>query len=120
MDKLPSADSGLSDMLTTVKNLVQAVNALAQNYLNVEGVSNSGPITAPTVVKSSGGRVARVSVTTVGSTTGMIYDGASLQATGKPLFVIPEAIGLSVVMMPCSYGVLVVPGTGMVVSVSWS
>ncbi len=120
-----SAGASLSDILSAIKNLVTAVNALAQNYLNVEGLTNSGPLTAPTVVKASAGRVARVSVTTLGSTTGTIYDGAALTSwvapvVPKPMYIIPEAVGVYELNWPFDFGILVVPGTGMAVSVSWS
>jgi hypothetical protein len=115
-----SAGASLSDILSAIKNLVTAVNALAQNYLNVEGLTNSGPLAAPTVVKASAGRVARVSVTTAGSTVGMIYDGASLSATLKPMYPIPDAVGVTEFIWPMAFGILVVPGTGQTVSVSYS
>jgi hypothetical protein len=117
-----SAGGSLSDLLTAAKNIVLAINALAQNYLNVQGSINFAGITAPTVVKASSGRIARVSVIVAGSSTGFIYDGASLSATTKPLYVIPMAVGTEPyeVNMPTSFGLLVVPGTGMTVSGSCS
>ena len=115
-----SAGASLSDILSAIKNLVTAVNALAQNYLNVEGLTNSGPLAVPTVVKASAGRVVRVSVTTAGSTAGMIYDGASLSATSKPMYAIPDAVGVAEFIWPFAFGILVVPGTGQVVAVSYS
>ena len=116
---LPDADT-LSDLLTAAKNIVTAINALAQTYLNVEGASIAQALTATTVVKAMAGRVARVSVTVGGSATGTIYDGASLSATTKPIYVIPDTVGMYVVDLPCAYGVLVSPGSGMTVSVSYS
>lgn len=115
-----SAGGSLSDLLTTAKNLVTAINALAQNYLNVQGAQNFAGITVPTVIKSSSGRVARISVVVGGSGAGTIYDGAALGATTKPLWTIPTTVDMYEVNMPTSFGLLVVPGTGQTVSGSWS
>jgi hypothetical protein len=115
-----SAGASASDILTTLKNLVTAINALAQNYLNVEGVLNFAGLTAPTVVKATSGRIARVSVIVAGSAPGMIYDGATLVATTKPLDVIPNTVGVYELKMPTSFGLLVVPGSGQTVSGSYS
>jgi hypothetical protein len=115
-----SGTTSLSDILSAIKNLVQGVNALTATYLNVEGQSIAAALVAATVVKPAPGRVARVSVIIAGSAEGGIYDGASLTAGTKPIYVIPMTVGVFDVMLPCDYGILVSPGTGQMVSVSWS
>ena len=90
----PSAGASLSDILSAIKNLVQAVSTLQQTYLAVEGTTTTAAITGPTVLKPSGGRICRVSVTVAGSAPGTIYDGATTMATTRPIYVIPEAVGL--------------------------
>jgi len=110
----------LSDLLTALKNAVTAVSSLAQTYLNVQGAQNFAGITVPTVIKTSSGRIAMISVTVAGSAPGMAYDAAILGATTKPLCVIPNTTGLFVVNMPTSFGLLIVPGTGQTVSGSFS
>lgn len=114
--------ASLSDILTAAKNIVTGLSTLAQNYLNVQGALNFSGITAPTVVKSSSGRIARISVIVAGSSTGMVYDGASLTATSKPLYVIPMLVSDEPyeVNLATSFGLLVVPGTGMTVSGGYS
>lgn len=115
-----SGGASLSDILTVAKNVAQAINALAQSYLNVQGAQNFAGITAPTVVKSAGGRIAVVSVTVAGSAVGTVYDSAATGNTTKPLFVIPMTVGVTVVNLPASFGITVVPGTGQTVSGSFS
>lgn len=115
-----SGGASLSDILTVAKNVAQAINALAQSYLNVQGAQNFAGITAPTVVKSTGGRIAVVSVTVAGSAVGAVYDSAATGNTTKPLFVIPMTVGVTVVNLPASFGITVVPGTGQTVSGSFS
>lgn len=120
---LPQPGASLSDLLTAVKNLVIALNGATQAFKQVNGLSTTEGITAATVVKASAGRVASVSVIVAGSTTGMIYDSANTTQV-MPLWVIPMAAGSNgepyVVGMPCDAGILVVPGTGQTVAVSWS
>jgi Tfp pilus assembly protein PilX len=125
MSATPSAVAagvGASQILSALQNIALALNTASTAYLNVNGQQTTTNITVPTVVKSSAGRVARVSVTVAGSSTGMVYDSAALGATTKPLYVIPNAVGTEpyVVNMATSFGALIVPGTGMNVSVGWS
>jgi hypothetical protein len=112
--------ASLSDILTVAKNIVQAINTLAQGYLNVQGAQNFAGITVPTVIKTSSGRVAVISVVVAGSAPGMVYDAATLGVTTKPLCVIPNTAGPFVVNLPTSFGLLVVPGSGQTVSGSFS
>lgn len=115
-----TAGGSLSDLLTTAKNLVTAINALTQAYLSVQGAQNFTNVTVPTVIKASSGRVCEISVTVAGSAPGAVYDGATTSATGKALYVIPNTVGVYVVNLPTSFGLLVVPGSGMTVAGSWS
>lgn len=114
--------ASISDVLTAIKNLVIAVSTVGQNYLNVQGIANLTAITEPSVVKSQAGRICEISVIVAGSATGFIYDATSLSDTTKPLYVIPMAVGTEpyVVNLPASFGIVVVPGTGQTVTVSYS
>ena len=120
----PSGGASTSDILSTLKNIVTALATAAQNYLNVQGLINFAGITAPTVVKTSAGRICEISIITAGSGTGFVYDGATLTATTKPLWVIPEAAKADgepyVVNLPTSFGLLIVPGAGQKLSGSYS
>lgn len=121
---LPQPGASLSDLLTAVKNLVIALNGATQAFKDVNGLSTAEGLTAATVIKGSPGRVASVSIITAGSTTGMIYDSVDTNVTTAPLWVIPETAAASgepyVVNLPTDSGILVVPGTGMKVTVAWS
>ena len=115
-----ASGASTSDILTTLKNIVTALNAATQAYLDVNGQSDYANISAATVVKASPGRVASVSITTAGSASGVIYDGATTGATSRPVWIIPNTVGEAFVNFPMSYGILVVPGSGQVVAVSYS
>lgn len=120
----PQPGASLSDILTAIKNLVVALNGATQAYKQVNGLSTTEAIKVATVVKTSAGRVASVSIITAGSTSGMIYDSASTQVTSAPLWVIPEVANANgepyVVNLPTDSGILVVPGTGQSITISWS
>jgi hypothetical protein len=112
--------ASLSDLLTAAKNIVQAISSLAQTYLNVQGAQNFAGLTAATVVKSSAGRIANISVIAAGSAAGAVYDSAVTGVTTKPLFVIPTTAGVYVVNLPASFGITISPGSGQTVSGSFS
>lgn len=116
---LPTGAS-IADVLTAIKNIVTALSTEAANFLNVNGQVSAAGLTATTVVKPVAGRIANVSVIVAGSATGRVYDGAIATATTKPLYVIPNTVGVFVVNMPASFGIVVVPGTGQTVTVSYS
>lgn len=116
----PVAGASLSDLLTTAQNIVKAINNLSRDYLNVEGLTSLAAVSASTVVKASAGRVCRIIVTTAGTSTGTVYDGATLTAMSKPVFIIPEAVGVYEVNDPTNFGCLVAPGSGQVVTVVYS
>lgn len=79
-------------------------------------------ITAATVVKSTSSSQVVLSVTTAGSTTGLINDTNTVAsvAASNLVFSIPEAVGVYVLNWPFAVGVTITPGTGQVLSVSYS
>jgi hypothetical protein len=109
-----------SDVLTSIKNIVTTLATATQTYLSVNGTVNYPNITAPTVISTKTGRVGIVSVLAAGTTVGTIYDGALLTATTKPIAPIPNYIGVFRAPIPVSFGILVVPGIGQVVTVSYT
>jgi hypothetical protein len=114
--------ASLDDILSAQKNGVVGINSIAHATLNLAGSVNSMEISTSTYLKTNLGWVAKVSVIVAGSTTGMIYDASSVATatTGNRLYVISNAVGIQTVMMPVNSGIVIVPGTGMIVSVSYS
>jgi len=90
--------------------------------ITAQGINSFLNISATTAVKSTKGRIVKVNVTTAGSTNGAIYDHATTSGTGAAnlVAVIPDVIGSYTIDFPCATGIVVVPGTGMVVSVSFN
>ncbi|MDE2105633.1 MAG: hypothetical protein KGL39_50870, partial [Patescibacteria group bacterium] len=62
--------ASLSDILTTAKNVVTAINNVSQTYLNVNGTKRVAKISTTTVVSTAQGRLATLSITTGGSASG--------------------------------------------------
>lgn len=113
--------SSLTDILTTAKNIVTAINGLGQTYLKVQGAKRSATLTAAAVVSSGQGRLASVSViASSGSVDGHIYDSNVLGSTINELALIDHTLGVRVMNLPYNNGLLVVPGTGMTVVVTYS
>ena len=112
--------ASLDDILTATKNVVTALNNASQTYLNVQGARSQPNITVPTLVKLGAGRLAVVSVVNGGSSAGYIYDANSSSSTSNPIFSIPTTAGASFVNIPVVSGVVVAPGTGQSVTVSYS
>jgi hypothetical protein len=110
--------ASLSDILVTGQNIATAINQIAQTYLNVQGAQNRAALSTPTLVLTGSGRVAVISVTTAGSTTGTVYDSQTGATT--PIYIIPSAVGIYNVNLPVNFGIYVSPGTGQVVTISFS
>jgi N-acetylglucosamine kinase-like BadF-type ATPase len=113
--------ASLSDILTVSRQVVQAINALAQTYLSVQGGQNLAALTTTTLVKATAGRVVEIAVTTAGTTAGQVYDDGNTTTPLRNLVaVIPTAVGVYQFNLPMNYGIVIVPGTGMVCTVSYS
>jgi hypothetical protein len=121
---IKKGDASQSDLLTTQKNLVNAVNNLAITYQQVNGTQNKANITGtdPVLVKGSSARLASVSVIEKGSAVGYIYDSKTTTITHETskLYTIPTEVGVWFVNMPAGLGLVVVPGNGQVITVSYS
>jgi hypothetical protein len=120
--------ASISDILTALKNIATALNNASQTYLNVNGISNLSNISTAggqySQVKGAPGRICTVSVTMGGSSTGTIYDTVTttsgVVSTNRPVYIIPENIGVYVVNIACDYGIVVAPGTGQALTVGYS
>lgn len=79
-------------------------------------------ISSATVAKSSPGVLVSVQVITAGSTAGAAYDSTSTSGNtaANQVCAIPNTVGVYPVQMPCASGIVVSPGTGQVVAISYS
>lgn len=79
-------------------------------------------ITANTVVKSAHGFVATVSVLVAGSANGGLYDAATVSAAvdATEIFSIPQTVGTYTINFPTLNGIVVKPGAGQTIAISYS
>ena len=99
--------------------------ALPAPLTSINGLTPSGSalnITAPAVVKATKGYVLKVAVIVAGSTVGTVNDitttGAA--AVANQVFAIPNTVGIYSLDFLCLTGIVVVPGTGMTVTVAYA
>lgn len=114
--------ASLDDIFTTSKNIVTALNTSSQTSLALSGNKSSVAVSAQRVVSQGAGRVLRVSVTTLGVTTGAIYDASTTTtATSTTIIaIIPEAVGVYEFNIPVVNGIVVTPGTSQVLTLVYS
>ena len=79
-------------------------------------------ITAATVVKATPGICARVSVVVAGTAAGTVNDVATTAgaAAANQFGTLPAAVGTQTFDWPCGTGIVVVPGTGQTIAVSFT
>jgi hypothetical protein len=77
---------------------------------------------APIPLPAGPGVLATVSVIVAGTTAGTLNDIDSVGnvATANVFFTIPNSVGIWQMFWPFNNGLVVVPGTGQTVAVSWS
>lgn len=116
--------SSLSDILTTAKNIVTAINGLGQTYLSVQGKRVSPTMSTTTLITTGQGRLASISVLTVvaggGAADGVIYDSNSISNLTNPIARIVGTSTITVVNLPFNNGLVFYPGTAMSAVVSYS
>lgn len=85
------------------------------------GVRTMFDITAATVVKTTVGRICRVSVLVAGTTTGSVNDTTTTGAVAvtNQLAVIPDVVGSYDIDMPVFNGLVITPGTGQTLAISY-
>jgi hypothetical protein len=88
------------------------------------GVANRSAlnITANTVVKATAGFVVTVVVLDEGSANGGLFDAATVgaAAAANEIFAIPQVAGTYVINFPASNGIVVKPGAGQTIAISYS
>lgn len=114
--------ASLSDILTTQKNGVVAINNLSQSNQKAIGTVTSSTVTAPTVIMVGAGFVANFSVVVAGSASGLLYDASSTSSppATDALCGVPATIGVYSAGQYYTNGLLVVPGTGQSINVTYS
>lgn len=112
--------ASISDIFSSAQNIVKALSNIGTTFLQVQGNQVETGISAATVVSVRQGRLARISVVTAGSSAGVAYDAIATGITTSPIAAIPNTVGIIDVNLPVDNGIVIAPGTGQVVTVSFS
>lgn len=113
--------ASLDDILSAAKNIAQALNNVAQTWVNNAGARSAVSITATTVVKSGQGRLVTIIVVVAGSGPGTVYDaGVMIPIPTAAIYTIPATLGVYPINLPVNYGITVTPGTGQTIVVGFT
>jgi len=113
--------ASLDDVVTVQKNGVIAINNLSQATLREQGTLTSATVTAATLVFQGKGRLVNFSVVVAGSASGGVYNSTSTSPTSaQQLCAVPTTIGIYPVGQIFTSGLVVVPGTGQSINVTYS
>jgi hypothetical protein len=104
-----------------------AITTANPNVVNGALITGQGTktflnVTAKTLVKATQGRIVKINVLVAGGTnTGSVWDSATSAgtATANLVAVIPDAVGSYIIDFPCANGIVVDPGTGNTVAISY-
>ena len=114
--------ASIDDLLTTQKNGVVAINGLAQATTRSLGTQTSVTVTAATLIYVGKGYLVNFSVVVAGTTAGTISNtgAVSTVAAANALCAIPATVGVVKLGQVFSTGLVVTPGTGQSVNVTYS
>jgi hypothetical protein len=114
--------AGLDDILTTQKNGVVGINGLNQTFRRVQGVYTSTTVTGQALVVAGKGYLVSFSVVVAGSASGTINNSATtVQASAaNALCAVPNTIGVYPCGQVFNTGLVITPGTGQSVNVTYS
>ena len=114
--------ASLDDILTAQKNGVVAINGLAQATTRSLGTQTSVTVTAATLIYVGKGYLVNFSVVVAGTTAGTISNtgAVSTVAAANALCAIPNTVGIVKVGQVFSTGLVVTPGTGQSINVTYS
>ena len=93
-----------------------------KRQVNTRATNSALNITTATVVKNSSSKLVNIIVLVAGSTAGAVYD--SIATTGNSatnqIFAIPNTVGVYTLDFPVTNGIVVAPGTGQTIAISYS
>jgi hypothetical protein len=114
--------ASLDDILTTQKNGVVALSGIGIALLRSQGTLTSATVSASTLIIAGKGRIVNFSVVVAGSTVGTIYNSATTAAVAaaNALCAIPSTVGVFQTGQNFSNGLVVVPGTGQSINVTYA
>lgn len=112
----------LDDILTTQKNGVIGLNNLNQTYAYLGGKVTSSTVTSQTIIVTGSGRLVNISVIAAGTTLGQVNNAQTipLLSASNAIVAIPNTVGVYQCGCAFTNGLIVTPGTGQSVNVTYS
>lgn len=117
--------ASLDDILTTQKNGVVGINGLTQAVLRYIGTNTSVSVSTATAIVAGAGRLVNVSIVDGGTVEGYIYNAGSydplnLPTNSQKLAIIGTTEGVVTLNLMFTSGLVIIPGTGQLVNVTYS
>ena len=114
--------ANLDDIATIQKNGVIGINTLNLTLGRIYGTTTSATVTASTLVITGPGRLVNVSVLVAGTTTGLVHNAASTgaAAAANAIVLVPNTVGVHQANQMFTAGLVIVPGTGQSLNVTYS
>lgn len=114
--------ASLDDVITVQKNGVIGVNGLNQTMRRAQGSNTSLTVTAQTLVVTGRGYLVSFSVTVAGTAAGTVNNAQSvaLANAGNALCATPNTIGVYPCGLVFTNGLVISPGTGQSLNVTYS
>jgi len=114
--------ASLDDILTTQKNGVVAINNYSNTILRDQGSATSATVTAATLVITGRGYLVNYSVVVAGSAEGGVYNASSTgaAAAANQLCATQKVLGVYPVGQVFTNGLVIQPGTGQSINVTYS
>lgn len=114
--------ASLGDILTTQKNGVIAINNIFQALSALNPTVTSATVNSSTLVIAGSGRLISFSVVVAGSANGLIYNAGTPSGgtAANALVATPTTIGVYAANMVFTNGLVIAPGTGQSINVTYS
>lgn len=114
--------ASLGDILTTQKNGVVAINNIFQALSALNPTVTSATVTSSTLVITGSGRLISFSVVVAGSANGLIYNAGTPSGgtAANALVATPTTVGVYAANMVFTNGLVIAPGTGQSINVTYS
>jgi hypothetical protein len=115
--------ASLDDILTAQKNGVIALNNIQQALAAEVGTFTTSTVSTATFIVAGKGRLLRFSVVVAGSTNGLIHNYNNPVPTGpnttNALVACPNTVGVYEVNLVFDSGLVIVPGTGQSLNITY-
>lgn len=113
--------ASLDDLLTAAKNIVVALNNIQQTLEENNAQYTSDTVTGATLVIAGTGKILNFCVTVAGTANGTINDAATTgaAAAANVLAATPNTVGVTECDLMFTDGIVISPGTGQSVNVTY-